>query len=91
MLALDAPDAVSVDAAAVDPANDGRRVHITGTLVTASPVADAQFGVVGKAACLRRREETRSDQIPARRPQRAGELLDIWSPRESGPVVFRGF
>lgn len=45
---------VSVDAAAVDPANEGRLVHTTGTVATSETLADPTFGISAKGIRLSR-------------------------------------
>jgi Transmembrane protein 43/Protein of unknown function (DUF3617) len=49
---------VDGDAAKVDPANEGKLIHISGDLVTKVPLADPEFGVTAKAARLVRTVET---------------------------------
>jgi hypothetical protein len=49
--------AVSVAAAHVDPANEGRRVRLSGPLEIGSPARDEQLGVSAKAAVLLRKVE----------------------------------
>lgn len=48
---------VNADAAYVDPANDGRRVRVTGMLAADGPARDAQLGVSAGAALLLRNVE----------------------------------
>lgn len=90
-LALAAPEVFTVNAGKVDSANEGRRIHLTGVLGSASPARDPQFGAVGAAACLRRTEETRTDRIRPRRPRRPDDMLDVWTPRPGGPVFSNAF
>lgn len=49
--------AVSVPAARVDPANEGRLVHLTGDLRAGAPLADEEFQVRTQAIRLERRVE----------------------------------
>ena len=48
---------VDVESAAVDAANEGRLVHLTGLATNIAPVADAHFGVSVEALRLERRAE----------------------------------
>ena len=48
---------VDVDAARVDPGNDGKLVHVTGELKTTAPLSDPEFGVSALAARLVRTVE----------------------------------
>lgn len=48
---------LSVDAAHVDSANDGRRVRVTGMLTADGPARDAQVGISANAALLLRHVE----------------------------------
>jgi hypothetical protein len=48
---------VDVDAARVDPGNDGKLVHVTGDLKTTAPLNDPEFGVSVPAARLVRTVE----------------------------------
>lgn len=48
---------VTVDSASVDPANEGKLVHTTGTAVVNSPVSDPLFGISEKAVKLDRNAE----------------------------------
>src|SRR5258708_6768970 len=48
---------ISVDAGKVDPANEGKLVHISGEATTAQTLADAQFGVSAAALKLRRQAQ----------------------------------
>ena len=48
---------LTVDAAHVDAANDGRRVRVTGLLTADGPARDAQLGVTAAAAVLLRNVE----------------------------------
>ena len=81
LLALAAPDsAAAIDA--VDPANQGGRIHLSGALTADSPVGDPQFGVIGNAACLRRREEVRAERKRSERGSRS--IIEVWSPSPGG-------
>lgn len=48
---------VDVDAARVDPANEGKLIHVSGTLATMAPLSDPEFGVSTAAARLVRTPE----------------------------------
>jgi Transmembrane protein 43 len=49
---------VDADSAKVDPANEGKLVHVTGDLATKAPLSDPDFGVSAQAARLVRTVET---------------------------------
>jgi len=49
---------VDADPGKVDPANEGKLVHVSGDLATAAPLADPDFGVSTRAARLVRTVET---------------------------------
>ena len=48
---------VAVDAERVDPANDGKLVHLSGLATTTETLADGEFGIVTNALKLRRNAE----------------------------------
>jgi hypothetical protein len=48
---------VTVDASSVDPANEGKLVHLTAKAVTDETLADDMFGVSANAIKLRRNVE----------------------------------
>jgi hypothetical protein len=50
-------DVVSVDAAAVDPANNGKRVHVVGAAGAVVPILDNRLNVRGRGLALRRQVE----------------------------------
>ncbi len=50
-------DVVEADAQAVDPAKDGKEVHVTGEATTKETLADPEFGVSANALRLRRHAE----------------------------------
>lgn len=50
-------EVVTVDPAGIDPANEGRAVHLIGNAVTGETLADPDFGISVPAVRLRRRAE----------------------------------
>jgi hypothetical protein len=48
----DASDAIAVSADAIDPANEGRRVSVSGDLVAKSPATDSQLGITAPDAIM---------------------------------------
>ncbi len=50
-------EVVSADPARIDPANEGRAVHLTGNATTAETLTDAEFGIAVPAIRLRRQAE----------------------------------
>jgi len=48
---------VSVEAAKVDPANEGKLVHFSGETKTGAPISDSQFGISGDYIRINRKAE----------------------------------
>ncbi|HWG45415.1 MAG TPA: TMEM43 family protein [Gemmataceae bacterium] len=76
---------VSIQPDKVDPANDGKLVHLTGEAVTSDTVADPQLGISAKALRLAREvevyqwKETKTEKKSGKDKTVTYEYTQIWS------------
>ncbi len=63
-------EVVSADPARIDPANEGRAVHLSGNATTSETLADPEFGIAAPAIRLRRQAEMYQWQEDSRTEER---------------------
>ena len=92
---------VNIDPARVDPANDGKLIHVSGDLKAGAPLADPDFAVSASALRLVRvvemyqwkeeeRKETRKNFGGSEETVTTYEYVRTWSNRASTPAVSSG-